>query len=698
MWVTPYFTRELEPEDLKKLVEASPRVEKGGKLKEGLPGYIDVRDEGQARFAIRTCRRSSINERSFTGTVDAVELVPQGPNKQLVPEREELVAERRVPHQHRSQGQVRREHHQRCSPTTTSTSAIRRGRRLRSDQHGPWILFGLLAIFLVYFMLRRLIGAGSPMAFGRSRGRLYAQEDLGVTFNDVAGIDEAVEEVREVVDFLRSPDKYQKLGGRIPKGVLLVGPPGTGKTLLAKAIAGEAGVPFFSLSGSDFVEMFVGVGAARVRDMFQQAEAKAPCIIFIDELDALGKSRGTSIVGGHDEREQTLNALLVEMDGFGSNSGVIVMAATNRPETLDPALLRPGRFDRHVLVDRPDIRGREAILKVHVKNVKLDPTVDLKEVAAITPGFVGADLANLVNEAALLAARGEKQAVGMAEFNEGVERVTAGLEKKQRIMNEDEKLRVAYHESGHALVAYSLPNTDPVHKVSIIPRGLAALGYTMQRPEGDRFLMTQSELESRIQVLLAGTIAEEIIFTDISTGAQNDLERATEIARKMVMEFGMSRLGRVNYRESNRSPFLAMAARRRERPHTAARQTLREIDQEVRRIIDEAIEKVRHILELRRAVARSPHQAADRSRIDRRRRAEADHRRKLARPARRPRHRSRPFAWPRPNRRNCRLPLSKKAADGRHHAPRDATARAARCPHNRRLAVSLARTESSRGA
>ena len=304
-------------------------------------------------------------------------------------------------------------------------------------------------------------GAGSPMSFGRSRGRLYAQEDLGVTFDDVAGIDEAVEEVREIVDFLRSPEKYQRLGGRIPKGVLLVGPPGTGKTLLAKAIAGEAGVPFFSLSGSDFVEMFVGVGAARVRDMFQQAEAKAPCIIFIDELDALGKSRGTSIIGGHDEREQTLNALLVEMDGFDSNSGVIVMAATNRPETLDPALLRPGRFDRNVLVDRPDIRGREAILKVHVKNVKLDTRVELQQVAAITPGFVGADLANLVNEATLLAARREKSTVGMKEFNEGVERVTAGLEKKQRVMNEDEKQRVAYHESGHALVAYCLPNTDP---------------------------------------------------------------------------------------------------------------------------------------------------------------------------------------------------------------------------------------------
>ena len=369
----------------------------------------------------------------------------------------------------------------------------------------PMLLISGLFIMLILMMMRRIGGAGSPMAFGRSRGRLYAQEDLGVMFEDVAGIDEAVDEVKEVVDFLKSPDKYQRLGGRIPKGVLLVGPPGTGKTLLAKAIAGEAGVPFFSLSGSDFVEMFVGVGAARVRDMFEQAVAKAPCIIFIDELDALGKMRGNSGIGGHDEREQTLNALLVEMDGFDSNNGVIVMAATNRPEMLDQALLRPGRFDRQVLVDRPDVRGREQILKVHVKNVKLDDTVELKEVAAISPGFVGADLANLVNEAALLAARKEKSAVGMSEFNEGVERVTAGLEKKQRIMNEDEKHRVAYHEAGHALVAYSLPNTDPVHKVSIIPRGFAALGYTLQRPDSDRYLMTQSELESRIKVLLAGT-------------------------------------------------------------------------------------------------------------------------------------------------------------------------------------------------
>jgi cell division protease FtsH len=464
----------------------------------------------------------------------------------------------------------------------------------------PMLLISGLFILLLYVMMRRLSGAGSPMAFGRSRGRLYAQEEIGITFDDVAGIDEAVEEVREVVDFLRQPEKYQRLGGRIPRGVLLVGPPGTGKTLLAKAIAGEAGVPFFSLSGSDFVEMFVGVGAARVRDMFQQAQSKAPCIIFIDELDALGKSRGGSIIGGHDEREQTLNALLVEMDGFESNTSVIVIAATNRPETLDQALLRPGRFDRQVLVDRPDIRGREDILKVHVKNVKLDNSIDLKDVAAITPGFVGADLANLVNEAALLAARNGKASVGIAEFNEGVERVTAGLEKKQRVMSDDEKQRVAYHESGHALVAYSLPNTDPVHKVSIIPRGLAALGYTMQRPEGDRFLMTKSELESRIQVLLAGTIAEEIVYTDISTGAQNDLERATEIARSMVMDFGMSRLGRVNYRESGRSAFLAVSGGE-ERLKSHSERTAREIDEEVRRIIDTAIEQVRHILDSRRA-------------------------------------------------------------------------------------------------
>jgi cell division protease FtsH len=464
----------------------------------------------------------------------------------------------------------------------------------------PLLLMTALLVMLFIFMIRRMGGAGSPMAFGRSRGKLYAQEDIEVTFEDVAGIDEAVEELREVVEFLKTPEKYQMLGGRIPKGVLLVGPPGTGKTLLAKAVAGEAGVPFFSLSGSDFVEMFVGVGAARVRDMFQQAEQKAPCIIFIDELDALGKTRGSGNIGGHDEREQTLNALLVEMDGFNSNSGVIVMGATNRPETLDAALLRPGRFDRHVLVDRPDVAGREEIINVHLQNIKVDADVDVRALAAITSGFVGADLANMVNEAALLAARKGQKAVTMADFNEAVERSSAGLEKKSRIMQEEEKLRVAYHEAGHALVASSLPNTDPVHKVSIIPRGLAALGYTMQRPEQDRFLMTQSELESRIQVLLGGTVAEELIFADISSGAQNDLERATEIARSMVMDFGMSRLGRINFRDSNRSPFLVSAFDSPRSQHHSE-QTAREIDQEVKRILDEGLQRTRHIVDSRRA-------------------------------------------------------------------------------------------------
>lgn len=470
-----------------------------------------------------------------------------------------------------------------------------------SGWRGMGLMFAMMILIMLifFFMMRRLGGAGSAMAFGRSRGKLYAQEDLGISFDDVAGIDEAVDELREVVDFLRSPEKYQVLGGRIPKGVLLVGPPGTGKTLLAKAVAGEADVPFFSISGSDFVEMFVGVGAARVRDMFQQAQTKAPCIVFIDELDALGKTRGSGMVGGHDEREQTLNALLVEMDGFSSNSGVIVMAATNRPETLDPALLRPGRFDRHVLVDRPDVLGREKILQVHVAKVTLDESIDLKEIARITPGFVGADLASLVNEAALLAAREGKSAVTMIEFNEGVERVVAGLEKRQRVIHPDEKQRIAYHESGHALVAYSLPNSDPVHKVSIIPRGPTALGYTMSRPEGDRYISTQVELESHIQSLLAGTMVEEMIFGDVATGAQNDLERATEIARSMVMDFGMSRLGKVNFRESRRSIFLAGGEGfPRERTHSE--QTCREIDEEISRIIGESLESVRGILRDRR--------------------------------------------------------------------------------------------------
>ncbi|TWU00570.1 ATP-dependent zinc metalloprotease FtsH [Botrimarina colliarenosi] len=460
----------------------------------------------------------------------------------------------------------------------------------------PTLLMMALLVGLMVYMLRRLGGAGSPMAFGRSRGKLYAQEDLEVTFDDVAGIDEAVEELREVVDFLKNPERYQRLGGRIPKGVLLVGPPGTGKTLLSKAVAGEAGVPFFSLSGSDFVEMFVGVGAARVRDMFQQAEQRAPCIVFIDELDALGKTRGNGQMGSHDEREQTLNALLVEMDGFGSNSGIIIMGATNRPETLDPALLRPGRFDRNVLVDRPDVAGRKQILEVHLANVKVSDEVDVDAIAAITSGFVGADLANTVNEAALLAARNGKEMVGKEEFYEAVERASIGLEKKSRIMLDEEKHRLAVHEGGHALVAYSLPNTDPVHKVSIIPRGLSALGYMQQRPEADRYMVTKTQLESQLQVMLAGTLAEELIFDDVGTGASNDLDRATEVARSMVMDYGMSRLGRVTYRERT-TGFLGHDAGY-SKHHSE--QTAREIDQEVKRIIDEGLEQTRRILATRR--------------------------------------------------------------------------------------------------
>ncbi len=475
----------------------------------------------------------------------------------------------------------------------------RPNRWLADNWFNLFMLGAIIAIGVI--MLRRIGGVGSPMSFSRSRGKLHGQEDLSISFEDAAGIDEAVEEVREVVDFLKNSEKYQALGGRIPKGVLLVGPPGTGKTLLARAIAGEAGVPFFSLSGSDFVEMFVGVGAARVRDMFQQATSRAPCIIFIDELDALGKSRSGSVVGGHDEREQTLNALLVEMDGFDSNNGVIVVAATNRPETLDPALLRPGRFDRQVLVDRPDLAGREAILKVHVRSVKLDDDVDLRHIASITSGFVGADLANLVNEAALLAARSDKSAVSTAEFDEAVDRVTAGLEKKNRVMNEDEKIRVAYHEAAHALVAAALPNTDPVHKVSIIPRGFAALGYTMQRPESERYLMTKLELESRMKVLLGGTLAEEMVLQDISTGAQNDLERCTEIARSMVMDYGMSRLGRINYRRSTASPFLTGSGGNGH-SMTYGEDTAKLIDKEVSRIVEDALTQTREILTQRREV------------------------------------------------------------------------------------------------
>jgi len=461
------------------------------------------------------------------------------------------------------------------------------------QEHGIWMI--MFACFLgLTFLLIRGMGNSGAMAFGKNRGRLVAQEEIGTTFNDVAGVDEAIEELKEIVEFLQTPEKFHALGGRIPRGVLLVGPPGTGKTILAKAVAGEAGVPFYSLSGSDFVELYVGVGAARVRDLFEQAQRRNPCIIFIDELDALGKIRSGGSVGGHDERDQTLNALLVEMDGFSTGAGIIVMGATNRPEILDPALLRPGRFDRQVLVDRPDLVGREAILKVHAKNVKLDESIDLKEIASITSGFVGADLAALVNEAALLAARAGKTSVTMTEFTEGVERVTTGLQKKQRVIRPDEKRRIAIHECGHALVAFFTPHSDPVHKVSIIPRGLAALGYTLQRPEDDRYLMTQKELEARIQTFLAGTIAEEMEFDAVSTGAQNDLERATDLARAMVMDFGMSRLGRTSFRDNPRANFLGNGM---PMPRLHSEETAREIDQEIKSIIDKLFQATKVLLD-----------------------------------------------------------------------------------------------------
>jgi cell division protease FtsH len=421
-----------------------------------------------------------------------------------------------------------------------------------------WI-FPLVLFFGVwYFLMKRMAGQQAGfMTLGKNKAKIYMQNELDVTFNDVAGVDEAKQELVEVIDFLKEPGRFTQLGGKMPKGILLVGPPGTGKTLLAKAVAGESHVPFFSMSGSEFVEMFVGLGAARVRDLFEQAKQKAPCIIFIDELDALGKARGFGNIGGHDEREQTLNQLLVEMDGFDPKVGVILMAATNRPEILDPALLRPGRFDRHILVDRPDKKGREEIINVHLKKVTIVKNLDIEKIASMTPGMVGADLANLVNEAALLAVRRGKKEVTMSEFEEAVERVMAGLEKKNRLINPEERKIVAYHELGHALVALSLPGTDPVHKISIIPRGIAALGYTMQVPTEDRFLMKKTELLNKIATLLGGRAAEEIVFGDISTGAHNDLSKATDIARSMVKEYGMSvTIGQVYFSREKRPLFI----------------------------------------------------------------------------------------------------------------------------------------------
>jgi cell division protease FtsH len=460
-----------------------------------------------------------------------------------------------------------------------------------------WLFPLLLIVGLWIFMFRRMNPTQGVLTVGKSRARIVGEEGTGVTFTDVAGVDEAKVELHEIVEFLKTPEKFAKLGAKIPKGVLLVGPPGTGKTLLARAVAGEAGVTFFSISGAEFVEMFVGVGAARVRDLFAQAKAQAPCIIFIDELDALGKARTPGgILGGNDEREQTLNQLLVEMDGFDPRLGVIIMAATNRPEILDPALLRPGRFDRQVLVDRPDWQGRLDILRIHSAGITLDPDVKLERIARRTPGFVGADLANLLNEAALLAARRDKAAVGMQEIDEAVDRIIAGLEKKNRLINDKERTIVAYHEAGHAIVAERVPTADPVHKISIIPRGVAALGYTQQLPTEDRYLLTKQELMDRIAVLLGGRVAEEIVFNEISTGAGNDLERVTELARSMVMEYGMSReLGPVNLSGPRRTQFLQSDGGMPQQ-RNYSEETAREIDAEIRGLIDGTYERVRTLL------------------------------------------------------------------------------------------------------
>jgi len=446
-------------------------------------------------------------------------------------------------------------------------------------------------VFILYHMQG---GSNKVMSFAKSKAKLFLDNRPKVTFADVAGCDESKEELKEVVDYLRDPARFSRLGAKVPKGVLLLGPPGAGKTLLARACSGEADVPFFSISGSDFVEMFVGVGAARVRDMFEQARKNQPCIVFIDEIDAVGRQRGAGLGGGHDEREQTLNQLLVEMDGFNVSSGIILIAATNRPDILDPALLRPGRFDRHIVVDRPDRNGREAILKVHLRDMKTDDDVNLEVLAKRTPGFVGADLANLVNEAALLAARRDRKSISMAEFEEAIDRVLAGPERRTRLISDHEKEIIAFHEVGHALVAKMVPGCDPVHKISIIPRGHKALGYTLQLPEEDRFLMSKKELINRICVLLGGRVAEEIHFSDITTGAQNDLERATQIARQMVTEFGMSEsLGPVTLGRKQHEVFLGRDIME---DRNYSDEVAFAIDQEVRRIVEGCYERVRAIL------------------------------------------------------------------------------------------------------
>jgi len=464
-----------------------------------------------------------------------------------------------------------------------------------------WLIPIALMVGIWYFLFNRMGQQRGILSVGRSKAKIYSEPSSGVTFADVAGVEESKAELVEVVDFLKHPSRFTEIGARLPKGVLLVGPPGTGKTLLARAVAGEAGVPFFSTSGAEFVEMFVGMGAARVRDLFEQAKKQAPCIIFIDELDALGKARGSGGVGGHDEREQTLNQLLVEMDGFDPNAGIILMGATNRPEILDQALLRPGRFDRQVLVDRPDKAGRRAILEVHIRNVKMDEDVDLESVAGMTAGFAGADLANLVNEAALLAVRRGAKTVSGAEFQEAIERIVAGLEKKNRLINQRERQIVAYHEIGHALVGLSLPGAETVQKITIVPRGVAALGYTLNVPTEERFLLTRSELEARIAMTLGGRAAEEIACDDISTGAHNDLEKATNVARSMVTEYGMDpTLGQVRLVPERNARFLP--GLETDGPRGISEQTVREIDEAVRRILDEQYQRAKRILSERRKV------------------------------------------------------------------------------------------------
>ena len=467
-----------------------------------------------------------------------------------------------------------------------------------------WLLPVAFFLAIWMFVFRRFAdrqGLGGLTAIGKSKARVYVETDTGVTFDDVAGVDEAKEELREIINFLKDPELYGRLGAHIPKGTLLVGPPGTGKTLLARAVAGEAGVPFFSISGSEFVEMFVGVGAARVRDLFDQAAQAAPCIIFIDELDALGRARGVGpIMGGHDEKEQTLNQLLSEMDGFDPQRGIVILAATNRPEILDPALLRAGRFDRQVLVDRPERTGRVAILKVHIRKIKLAADVDVDQLAALTPGFSGADLANLVNEAALLATRRGGDDVSMIDFNNAIERIVAGLEKKSRLLSEKERRIVAHHEMGHALVAMALPGTDPVHKVSIIPRGIGSLGYTIQRPTEDRYLMTRDELENKMAVLLGGRAAEILAFDEISTGAADDLGKATDIARSIVTRFGMyEKLGQMTYEEP-RHAFLGEGVLGAT-PREYSEETAREIDCAIREITSAALERAKAVLKANRA-------------------------------------------------------------------------------------------------